>query len=74
MCVLGPHLRHNPQEIVDMKRQVWDGTTKILPTDMVMNDHTPTEDEAEIDFGIAKYEFYWLVYNMKVNYPEASIL
>ena len=57
-----------------MKRQVWDDTIKILPTDMVMNDHTTTEDEAEIDFGTAKYEFYWLIYNMRVSYPEASIL
>ena len=56
------------------KRQVWDGTTKILPTDMVMNDHTPTEVEAEIDFGTAKYEFYLLIYNMRVSYPGASTL
>ena len=41
---------------------------------MVMNDHTPTDDEAEIDFGTAKYDFYWLIYNMRVSYPEASIL
>ena len=41
---------------------------------MVMNDHTPTDDEAEIDFGTAKYDFYWLIYNMRVSYPESSIL
>ena len=39
-----------------------------------MNDHTPTDDEAEIDFGTAKYDFYWLIYNMRVSYPESSIL
>ena len=46
----------------------------MLPDDIVMNDHTPTEDEAEIDFGTAKYEFYWLIYNLRVSHPEASIL
>lgn len=74
ICSLGPHLRHNSQGLVDLKRLVWDGSTKRSPTDMVMNDHTPTDDEAEIDFGTAKYDFYWLIYNMRVSYPESSIL
>ena len=54
---LGPHLRHNSQGIVDMKRQVWDGSTKRSRTAVVMNDHTPTEDEADINFGTAKHDF-----------------
>ena len=41
-----------------MKRQVWDCSTKILPDDIVMSDHTPTEDEAKIESGTAKCEFY----------------
>ena len=74
VCTLGIHLRHNCQGIVDMKRQVWDGSTKRSPDDIVMNDHTPTVDEPEIDFGTAKHEFYWLIYNLRASYPEASIL
>ena len=51
-----------------------DGSTKRSPTDVIMNDHTLTEDEADIDFGTEKYDFYWLIYNLRVSYPEASIL
>ena len=57
-----------------MKRQVWDGSTKRSPDDIVINDHTPTVDEAEIDFGTAKHKFYWLIYNLRASYLEASIL
>ena len=52
ICSLGPHLRHNSQGLVDLKRLVWDGSTKRSPTDVVMNDHVPTDDEADIDFGM----------------------
>ena len=61
VCTLGPHLRHSSQGIVDMKRLVWDGSTKRSSTDVVMNDHTPTEDEADIDFGTAKFNCYWII-------------
>ena len=74
ICILGPHLRHNSQGLVDLKRLVWDGSTKRSPTDMVMNDCTPTDDEADIDVGTAKCDFYWLIYNLRVSYPEDSIL
>ena len=39
---------------------------------VVMNDPTPTENEAEIDVGIAKYELYSLIYNLRVSYPDVS--
>ena len=39
-----------------------------------MSDHALPEDEAEIKFCTAKYDFYWLIYNLRVSYPEASIL
>lgn len=41
---------------------------------MVMNDHTPTEDEADIDFESAKYGFYWLIYNLRISFPNTPIL
>ena len=39
-----------------------------------MNDHTPSVDEAEIDLGTAKHEFYWLGCDLRASHPEASIL
>ena len=73
VCKLGPNLRHSSQGIVDMKRQKCDSYTKGHPLDLVLNDHTPTTEEAEVTFGTAKLEFYWLIYNMRVSFPEAPI-
>ena len=74
VCKLGSNLRHSSQGIVDMKRQIWDSSTKRHPLDLVLNDYTPTTEEAEVTFGTAKLEFYWLIYNMRVSFPEAPIL
>ena len=50
-----PYLRHTPQgmRVVPNKnpRLVWDGSTMMLPDDVVLNDVTPTELEAAISFG-----------------------
>jgi hypothetical protein len=50
VCTLGPHLRHNPQGVVDLKRLIWDSSTKRSPHDLVLNDQTPTDEEAEVTF------------------------
>ena len=54
-------------------RAIWDGTTKLTPEDVVANDQRPTEDEAEVTFGMVKVLFYWLWFNMIVSFPEAVI-
>ena len=76
VCQLGSNMRHTVQGMVikdEKGRVVWDGTTKIEYWDTVMNDYTSIDNEAEITFGTAKMEFYWLIYNMRVSFPEASI-
>ena len=77
VCELGPHLRHNSQGMVVKQgsnpRQVWDGSTMYTPMDIVMNDMTPTENEAEITFGLAKVFFYQYVYNLRISFPYAVI-
>ena len=35
-------------------RIVWDGSTKISPLDVVLNDYTPVDNEPEVTFGTAK--------------------
>ena len=33
-----------------------------------------TDNEPEVIFGTAKKSFYWLMYNLRLSYPEAPIL
>ena len=49
-------------------RVVWDGSMKLEPLDVVMNDYTPTDNEPEVTFGTAKKSFYWLIYNLRASY------
>ena len=72
-CTLGPNFRHSSQGIVDTKRQIWDSSTIRHQSDQVLNDQTPIDEDAEVTFGTAKYDFYWLIYNLRVSYPDTSI-
>ena len=38
-------------------RVVWDGSTKLEPLDVVMNDYTPIDNEPEVTFGTSKLLF-----------------
>ena len=76
VCQLAPNMRHTAQGMVmkDGKgRVVWDGSTKLEPLDVVMNDYTPIENEPEVTFGTAKIAFYWLIYNMRASFPDTPI-
>ena len=42
--------------------------------DVVLNDYTSVENEPEVTFGTAKTDFYWLIYNLRISYPETPIL
>jgi len=55
-------------------RVVWDASTKFAYDDLVLNEHTPTDDEARITFGITKMQFYIWVYNMRISFPDTVIL
>ena len=70
-------MRHTAQGMVmkDGKRRVVrDRSKEFDPLDVVMNDYTPTENEPEVTFKTAKKAFYWLLYNLRVSYPELPIL
>ena len=77
VCKIAPNCRHTSQGLVQKigsnPRAVWDGTTKPSPTDVVMNDVTPTEDEADITFGMAKLLFYQYLYNLRISFPDDVI-
>ena len=73
-----PYCRHNSQGIIikagKNDRVVWDASTKFAYDDLVLNEHTPTDDEAPITFGITKMQFYIWVYNMRISFPDTVIL
>ena len=76
-CQFSPYLRHNVQGLVMKEgkepRVVWDGSTLLSPEDLVMNDVTSTDYEADITFGTVEQDFYRWIYNLRVTYPDTEI-
>jgi hypothetical protein len=54
-------------------RVIWDGLTKTSADQVVLNEHTPTELEAVIDFGQAKMKLLKSIYNWRINFPKETI-
>ena len=79
ICDFGPNLRHNPQGIIikpdpnTNPRVVWDGSTKHDPNDVVLNEVTSMEHEAEVTFGLTKLLSYQYLYNLRISFPEEVI-
>ena len=42
VCRLDPHLWHKSQDIIDLKRLIWDKSTNISALNLVLNDLTQT--------------------------------
>ena len=54
-------------------RIIWDGSTKDSADMIVLNEVTPTEFEAVIDFGQAKVKLLTDIYNWRVSFPDSTI-
>ena len=78
LCKLSPYLWHTIQSIIIKEGKsdciVWDSSTVICPTDIVMNQVTPVAKEAPITFEQVKGQVYADIYNTLVSYPNARIL
>ena len=78
LCKLSPYLRHTTQSIVIKEgkndRIVWDGSTVLKPSDIVMNQITPIAQESPITFGHVKLQVFIDLYNMRISYPTSVIL
>ncbi len=59
-------LRKNP-------RIIWDGSTKTWALQWILNEMTPIENEAGIDFERAKMKFLTSIYNWRISYPDETI-
>ena len=73
-CLFSPFLCHNAQGMIikpgKNPRIVWDGSTKRTPMDVVINDITSTDNEAEVTFGMVKTLFYVYLYNLCISFPS----
>jgi hypothetical protein len=67
LCKFSPYLCHTTQSIIIKEGKndqiVWDGSTVIHPTDIIMNQVTPVAHEAPITFGHVKIQIYIDIYN-----------
>jgi hypothetical protein len=77
LAEISPYVRITPQGIIirpgKNKRIVWDGSTKLTPFDVVMNEITPMDDEADISFGSTFNNFLSWLYNMRISFPDEII-
>ena len=72
------YCRHTPlgyiTKVGKNDRMVWDASTKRFIEDFVLNEHTPTDYEAEVTFGLVYRRFKILLFNMRVSFPDVDIL
>ena len=72
-----PWCRHTAQGILikpgKNPRVIFDASTKGSPHEVVLNEITPTELEANIDFGLAKMKLLIRIYNLRISYPQSKI-
>jgi hypothetical protein len=78
LCKFSPYLCHTTQSIVMKEgkndRIVWDGSTVLNPTDIVMNQITPVDQESPVTFDHVKLQIYIDIYNTRISYPTLVIL
>jgi hypothetical protein len=78
LCKFSPYLCHTTQSMVIKEGKndciVWDGTTVMKPTKIVMNQITPVAQESPVTFGHVKLQIYINIYNTRISYPALIIL
>jgi hypothetical protein len=78
LCKFLPYLCQTTQSIIIKEGKndqiVWDDSTTILVTDIVMNQVTPVTHEPPITFGHVKIWICINIYNTQISYPTAIIL
>ena len=78
ICKFSANCRHTTQTLVikpgKNDRLCYDGSTTWLPTNIVINQVTPMENEAQITFGRTKILFLTDIYNTRISFPNVPIL
>ena len=76
LVYFSPYCRATPQGIREKNgkfRVIFDASTRLTPDEIVLNDVTNRDDEAEIDFGKAKLNLLINIYNWRISYPNEKI-
>ena len=76
LVYFSPYCRATPQGIREKNgkfRVIFDASTRMTPDEIVLNDVTNRDDEAEIDFGKAKLNLLINIYNWRISYPKEVI-
>jgi hypothetical protein len=72
LCKFSPYLCHTTQSIVIKEGKnnciVWDGSTVMKPTNIVMNQITLVAQESPVTFGHVKLQIYINIYNTRTSY------
>lgn len=55
-------------------RLIWDGTSKLYWDDVVMNEITPTDKEADVTFGTVFRRYCTYLWNLRITYPDEDIV
>ena len=78
ICRASAYFRHTTQTVITKLGKnnilVWDGTTTLLPLDIVMNQVTPVTCETPVTFGHVKSQLYIDIYNTRISHPNDTIL
>ena len=78
LCTFSPYCRHTTQTLIIKPGKndslCWDASTTRLPTDILMNQVTPVDNEAPITFGTTKMKFLTDIYHTRISFPDAPIL
>ena len=76
-CRTSAYARATPQMLKEEKngkcRLIWDGSTKLFWWEETMNEHTPTENEPNITFGLVILSFCTWLWNLRISFPEEKI-
>jgi hypothetical protein len=76
-CKFSPYLCHTTQSIIIKEENndqiVWDGSTIILLTDIVMNQVMSVTHKEPITFGHVEIQIYIDIYNTQISYSTAMI-
>ncbi len=81
LATFSPFCRHTPQGLIPKNgvydasaRVVWDGSTKLSPSEIALNEVSDMTNEAPITFGSVESSFDRDLYNLRVSLPQANIL
>jgi hypothetical protein len=77
LCRFGPSCQHIPQGMnlrKGKRRLISDGSTKLHPKEIVVNEMTSIENEPRITFGETKNKVLSYLWNLRISYPNEDIL